>query len=336
MPIPALNRRAWLAGALAASAAPRAFSQTARAAPDPLAPAFGEVLAQSDFGRLERIAPGVYAFVSTPFDHDGALGALATLSNIGLIETKAGFVAFDAGFRPQGARWIADHARAMTDKPIAAVIASHVHGDHVGGIAGFVNSGEDVSVYMTETTRQLVFERYGAGRVPEGEAFARPPLQIIAPTHILPEDAGDTALEFGGPTLTLEPRAGHTPSDVALRLEDEGIVFAGDLVWQGVFPNYADATPSVKRRHAGAILADPERVVVTGHGGVAKAKALTGYLDMLDTVEAQARAGFEAGKTPEEAYADFALPESLGPWRLFSPQFAAPAMTAWYKEFEAA
>ena len=51
-------------------------------------------------------------------------------------------------------------------------------------------------------------------------------------------------LDVGGRKVHLHPRAGHTASDLTIELQDPSVVFCGDLVWNAMFPNYVDATPS--------------------------------------------------------------------------------------------
>ena len=56
---------------------------------------------------------------------------------------------------------------------------------------------------------------------------------------------------------------------------------------------------------------------------------------VIDEIEKAARAGRATGKTAAEAAAAFKLPDSVGKWVLFSPQYFERAIGAWYKELGA-
>ena len=59
---------------------------------------------------------------------------------------------------------------------------------------------------------------------------------------------GGRGYDLGGRSLTLHPLSGHTPSDLAVDVDDQPVVFAGDLLWGGMFPNFVDAIPYSETR----------------------------------------------------------------------------------------
>ncbi len=328
-----LSRRALIAGAgLAAGLA--ASTRTAFAhggGGDP----YGDVIATEPFARIEKLAEGVWAVVSTPLDAGGAFNpaAAATVCNGGLIAGRDRVVAIDAFLQPAGAAWLAECAKGLTGRDITDVIVTHFHADHSGGLAGYQRGAEGPEIIATETTRQLIVERYSGPLQPVGDtSFRAPAIRPVLPTRILADESAPVVLDLGGRTLTLQPKRGHTPSDLAIRVDDVPVTFAGDLVWAGLFHNYVDAIPSHLRRSAGELLAEPDRIIATGHGYVANAGDLQDYLNLLDHVEAGARASYEAGKTPAEGAANFTVPESLGEWTLFNPRYYETAFEAWRRE----
>ncbi len=306
---------------------------------DPSASAFqdithGPVVGRSPFARLEKIAENAWAVVSTPLTVDGAFNpeAVATLCNGGLIAGEDRVVAIDAFFQPAGAAWLSAKAEELTGKPITDVVVTHFHADHSGGLAGFQNGAVGPEIIATDTTRKLIFERYSTPNVREGSPFGIPATRPVLPTRIITDETKPVTLDLGGRSLTLSPLKGHTPSDLAVIVDDEPITFAGDLVWAGVFHNYVDAIPSHLRTSAGELLKEKKRTIVTGHGYVAKAEALKDYLNLLDHVEEAARASYDAGKTPEEGVKDFSVPATLGNWHLFNPGYYKTAFEAWRRE----
>ncbi len=325
------SRRALLSGA-GFAAAFAATARGARAQNGGGAP-YGEVVAAEPFARIERLGDRIWAAVSTPLDGDGAFNpaAVATLCNGGIVAGADRVVAIDAFFQPAGAAWLAQKAEELTGRPVTDVILTHFHADHSGGVAGFQRGAEGPEIIATETTRKLIVERYsGPARPLEGTPFSAPAIRPVLPTRILTDETAPVALDLGGGrTLTLDPLSGHTPSDLAIRVDDAPVTFAGDLVWGGLFHNYVDAIPTKLRTSVAKLLDDPDQVIVTGHGYVAKAGDLQNYVALLDHVEAAARAAYEAGETPAEGAADFTVPESLGEWVLFNPRYYETAFEAW-------
>jgi glyoxylase-like metal-dependent hydrolase (beta-lactamase superfamily II) len=319
----AIPRRDFLAGASSCAAhlallglvAPRPWQWARRAAMPQ-----GAVVAREPFGYLERVGEGIWALVSTPLD-----GARQTLANGGLIAGRDGVLAIEGFYQPEGARWLAARARELTGRWPTHVAVTHYHADHANGVAGYVEGERHPAVRATETTRDLVAERNRG--VDAGTLAALGGAELLSPD-------GETVLDLGGRVVRVLPHEGHTPSDVALAVDEEDILFCGDLVWHGMFPNYVDALPSKLKAAVAAIRRGPETVYVPGHGPVGRAADFDRYAAMIDVVEQEARKAHAAGRTPAEAAATFALPSTLGEWTLFGPAFFERAFTAWYRELD--
>jgi hypothetical protein len=109
-------------------------------------------------------------------------------------------------------------------------------------------------------------------------------------------------------------------------------VWCGDLVWNGLFPNYVDATPSDLSRHVRALLEEPAERWVPGHGSLADREEVVAYLTLLDDVEAAARRAVEAGIPAADAARGYRPPAALGEWVLFGDRYYAVALDAWERE----
>ncbi|MBX3146458.1 MAG: MBL fold metallo-hydrolase [Gemmatimonadales bacterium] len=277
----------------------------------------GRVVAAEPFGRLESVAPGVWALISTPLTGDRT-----TLSNGGLIAGTNGVLAIEGFMMPAGARWLADQAVALTGMRPSHVVLSHYHADHVNGVAGFTNvSGTPVTVHATRATLDLARERNQPAdpdrtRLLDGAT-------VIAPT-------GNTTLDLGGRQITITPHAGHTASDVIVTVDDT--IFCGDLVWNAMFPNYMDTVPSALAATVRALRSQGAARYVPGHGSMSAPADLDRYLSMLESVERAARASRGRGQSAAEAATAYRFPEALGEWMLFSPRFLEVAFQAWYRE----
>lgn len=240
-------------------------------------------------------------------------------SNAGFVVTGDGVVVVDALGTPALAREMLAAIRAVTDQPIRRVIVTHYHADHVYGLQVFKDAGAEIwarSEGQAYLASDLAGERLAQRRVE------------LAPwldetTRVLPADHWIAAMEAGSETFSLggvqfrliTGGYAHTPEDLMLLVQDDGVLFAGDLYFSGRLPFVADGNTrgwlaAIDRmRHSGA------KVVVPGHGQVSRDidtdLALTGgYLRFLRT---QLGRAVEEMLSFEEAYerVDWSLYSSL-------------------------
>jgi glyoxylase-like metal-dependent hydrolase (beta-lactamase superfamily II) len=284
-------------------------------------------VATAPFARLEQLAPGVFAVISTPFT-----GERTTLANGGLVVGRAGILAIEGFFQPAGARWLAEQCRLLTGRIPSHVVCTHYHADHLNGLTGYVDVAVDVAtkgivppvLHVTATTREL-------GAVRNTPVDAARSAQL-ADAMLVPVDAAST-IDLGDRVVRVVPRAGHTASDVTIELDEPSIVFGGDLLWNGVVPNYVDATPSRLAPAARAMRRTRETHYVPGHGSVAGDADVARYIDLLDELERAARIARARGQSAADAAKGYALPPTLGEWTVFNATFFERAFAAWFKEW---
>jgi glyoxylase-like metal-dependent hydrolase (beta-lactamase superfamily II) len=294
----------------------------------------GEVVAREPFGRLESVGEGLWAFISTPLGGD-----YTTVSNGGILAGRDGVLVVEAFQTPEGARWIAEKARELTGRWPTHVLVTHYHSDHSNGVQGF--SPEDApanqpaartgspgpAIHVTPATQGL--KQTGLTEdVPES-------LRRLWADVVLMDGEAPGALDLGSRTVELIPRRGHTPSDVTVELPEEGITWCGDLVWNGMFPNYMDAVPSQLSKAVRAIQSDARELYVPGHGPLAESRDIATYVAVIDGLEETARMARREGWTSEEAGARHRIPEELGEWTLFNPTYFQRAVEAWMREWDA-
>jgi cyclase len=317
-----ISRREFLAAsgscaahlALVATVAPGALRELWAAQPR------GPVVAVEPFGRLERVADGVWALVSTPLNGDNT-----TVSNGGIVVGTHAVLAIE-GFNTQaGAQWLAGKARELTGRWPTHVIVTHYHSDHSNGVAAYLADGHHAEIRATAITRDEVIARNKPAD--DARTSALRDAELLSPTD-------EANFDLGGRDVRILPHLGHTDSDVALAIDELDLVFCGDLFWNAMFPNYVDAIPgklavavrTLRRRNA--------RTYVPGHGAVGSPADFDRYAAMIDDVERAARRGHEAGLSAHDAAAAYVFPTSAGPWTLFGKTFVERAFTAWYREID--
>lgn len=283
-------------------------------------PGQGRLRAQEPFARIEEVGDGMFSIISTPLGGD-----YTTLCNGGIIGGSDGTMVVEAFATPEGAVWAARQARELTGRWPTHVVVTHYHGDHSAGQAGYAADGEATPrLYATGTTRDRVLAGPGPD---EGKA---PWADVV----LMDEDA-PTEIDLGSRVLSVVPRRGHTASDLTVEVEGgEGPVWCSDLFWNTMFPNYMDALPSQLSRSVRALQSIPTHSFVPGHGPMADAAAMSRYVALIDSVEEAAREAHRRGMNAEDAAGEYRIPDELGEWVMFSPNYHQRAIESWLAELE--
>jgi glyoxylase-like metal-dependent hydrolase (beta-lactamase superfamily II) len=147
---------------------------------------------------------------------------------------------------------------ARTGVTCAAILVTHGHFDHIGGVADLAE-GTGAPVYMPAGERELL-ESY------ESYAPAGTGGRSYAPDHLL--EGGET-VEVGGIAFECTAIPGHSPAHVAYHAD--GALFSGDLLFAnsvgrvdlpgGDWNTLLASVRSLADRYP------PETVVYPGHGG---------------------------------------------------------------------
>ena len=276
----------------------------------------GRVAWDDPWARVEELGEGVWSVISTPLAGPRGSESWRTVCNGGIIAGKSEVLLLEAFASPDGARWLAETARTLTGRRPGLALVTHFHGDHTGGISGYTTDTQPLLVRSTATTRDLLQDK-----TPLPEAW-------------IPEDV-PTEMDLGGRTVRLVPRIGHTPSDVTIEVTDPHVVFCGDLVWNGMFPNYVNAIPSRKAASVRALLEGGDVPYVPGHGNMATRGDIGRYLTLLEDVEEKARDAIAKGIPLDQAADGYRLPVGFESWVMFSPTYFKVAFGAWGKELGA-
>ncbi len=231
-------------------------------------------------------------------------------ANAGFVVTRDGVVLFDALGSPALGKRLGELIATVTPQPVRRVVVSHYHADHFYGLQAFVRfvrpGGPAVEVWADELVRDYLATDAPTARLAERRDSLYP--WVNDRTRIVPPDTfvgGDTVFKLGGLTFHLL-RAGpaHTPEDLMMYVEEDGVLFVGDLMFSGRIPFVADADVSSWIKAIDRVLALKPRIVVGGHGPASTraAEDLRLTRDYLVYLRAQISAAFEEGLDFEEAY----------------------------------
>jgi glyoxylase-like metal-dependent hydrolase (beta-lactamase superfamily II) len=230
-------------------------------------------------------------------------------SNAGFVVTDEGVVVFDALGTPALGYRLLQRIREVTDAPVARIIISHYHADHVYGLQAFKEHAGDPPVWA----QRLALGYAGGDRASQGEDAQRRLAQrrealypwVDENTYIvMPDETFDAGSTFtlGGISFELKHLGpAHAPGDTIMLVRDYGVLFSGDVIYEGRVPFLdspeTDTRKWLKGLDALTALQPPPRYVIPGHGDasddILAAVTTTGtYIEYIREAMQQAVDGF--------------------------------------------
>lgn len=205
---------------------------------------------------------------------------------------------------------ILDKIKELTPKPVTMLINTHTHGDHVSGNVEFPAS---IDIVAQENTKANM-EKMPIFKEHNGVGMAK---RTFKDKMTIGSGANQIDLYYFGP--------GHTNGDAWVVFPSLRVVHAGDIFSGKSVPlidtsnggSLLHISDSLKKAHDGIKNVD---IVINGHTPSNTTWTdLAEYADFTADLVAYGRAGFKAGKTPEQLAAEWKLPEK---YKGYSPQVA--------------
>jgi glyoxylase-like metal-dependent hydrolase (beta-lactamase superfamily II) len=188
------------------------------------------------------------------------------MSNAGFVVTGDGVVVFDALASPPLAEKLLGLIRAITPLPIRRVIVSHYHADHYYGLQVFKAQGAEIWAHRAAegaTRTEGAAERL-AQRKEALFPWVDDSTRLLEADRFLP---GDTDFELGGVHFALRHVGpAHSDEDLAMLVQEDGVLYAGDLVFRGRVPFVGDADSRAWIAALDKLIALDPKVLVPGHG----------------------------------------------------------------------
>lgn len=226
-------------------------------------------------------------------------------SNAGFVITDEGVVVFDALGTPSLGAELLAQIRKLTDKPVRRVIISHYHSDHFYGLQAFKEAGAEI--WAHRLVRDYLATEAPARRLEERRQSLAPWVnetsRVIAPDRYLD---GDVDFRLGGLTFRIiNVGPAHTPEDLMMLVDEEGVLFAGDLMFAGRVPFVGDADSKGWLAAIERLIGRNPRILVGGHGPASEdaARDLKMTRDYLVFLREQMGRAVEEMSGFEEAYA---------------------------------
>lgn len=198
-----------------------------------------------------------------------ALGSPANrnfISNAGVVLTPQGVVVIDALGSPALAEELLAEIRRTTGQPVTDVVVTHYHADHVYGLQSFRAAGARIWAHREGRTHLL--SEAAALRLQASREELAP--WINERTMLQGADVwidGPTVMRVGGVTFHLHPAGpAHSREDLVVWVPERGVLFAGDLVFQGRLPFVGQADSAHWVTSLDRLISYKARVIVPGHG----------------------------------------------------------------------
>lgn len=243
---------------------------------------------------MQQFIPGVFAFVQA----DGSW----FINNTGLVCSGEAVVCIDACATEQRTRGLLTAIAEVTEHPVDILVNTHHHPDHTNG-NGLI--GARTIIAQARCRDELaeilgppppgVFEPVHWGQI-------EPRLPNVAFNERLTLHAGEHRIElihFGLPA--------HTTNDLIAWLPDHGVLFAGDLAFNGSTPFALSGSVSGWLETMAQLAELSAEIVVPGHGPVGGPELLRQTTDYLEFVRDAAEAAYGRNLTALESAAELDL-----------------------------
>ncbi len=228
------------------------------------------------------------------------------ISNAGFVVTDDGVVVVDALGSPTLAQELLAEIKRVTPQPVRYVIVTHYHADHIYGLQTFKAAGATVLAHAkgreylnSETARQ----RLQASRV-ELAPWINATTELLEADRWL--DQPQTDVKVGSYDFQISyVGPAHTPEDLVVFVPQLGVLFSGDLFFQGRIPFVGQADSRLWISSLTRLMKYQPKLVIPGHGPAStdpmKDMAMTrDYLEVLRTSMGEAARNLEPF---EDAYA---------------------------------
>lgn len=197
------------------------------------------------------------------------------ISNAGFVVTKEGVVVFDALGTPSLAATLLERIRKITDQPIKRLVLSHYHADHIYGIQVFKNAG--AKIYAPEGSLDYIHSESAALRLEERQLSLYPwvndDTEIIVPDVII---SGSHKFSLGGLDFTINYLGkAHSDGDLAMLVEQDRVLFSGDIIFQGRVPFVGNADTKHWLKTLTELETGGLAALIPGHGPASKKPAST-------------------------------------------------------------
>ena len=188
---------------------------------------------------------------------------------------------------------------SLTDKPIAFLFNTHMHGDHTGGNAKF--NTKATTLVAHDNVRKSLEERLATDENLDKKILP----EISFSDDITFYDGEETIMAF-------HVHNAHTNGDAMVYFLNNNVLHMGDTYFAGRYP-YIDLKSGgsvegfIKSHKKALLLINDDTKIIPGHGSPSNKAELKAYVNILEDMKSKVEAEIEAGKTMEEVVGNSSL-----------------------------
>ncbi|XLZ70835.1 MBL fold metallo-hydrolase [Massilia sp. SR12] len=192
------------------------------------------------------------------------------MSNAGFVVTREGVVVYDALATPALGQAMLRAIRKVTAAPVKMVIVGHYHADHIYGLQALRRPGVVIAAHRNG--REYLASDAARERLAQRRAELAPWVdartELVAATRWLDFNDGQPwQFELGGLHFRVIDSSGaHSPEDLLLLVEEDKVLFAGDLFFSGRLPYVGNANSKRWLQALERMLDAQPSIVIPGHG----------------------------------------------------------------------
>ena len=197
----------------------------------------------------------------------GSTGNRNFISNAGFFVTDEGVVVVDALGSPALAQELLREIHRVTPQALRYVVVTHYHADHIYGLQTLVQAGAKVIGHAS--AREYLNSDTAQRRLEASRIELAP--WIDANTRLVPADqwldTQETRFRLGSMDFVVDHVGpAHTPEDVVVFVPQLGVLFAGDLFFQGRIPFVGQADSRLWIQALNRLMKYQPKIVIPGHG----------------------------------------------------------------------
>jgi len=302
-------------------------------------------IADAGFASVRKIGDGLYATIS-----DTSKGR-STICNGGFLVGKDAALLVEGFATSDGAAFQMNTLRKISQAPAAGALNTHYHYDHTLGNAYYAGNG--IQLWAHAAVPQRIVESYMMMQGEDRAAFVAPMEKRIAdaktetakhhaegdlaifggvfdlvnraaltlPNRLLDPAKLPLSVDLGHFPIVIESYAGHSGTDLVIRVPEQKVVYAGDLLFSGAYPVTFDAKCTISGwRDTLKTLStwDKDTIFVPGHGQPCGQEGIQLLRDVFDELVGQAEKMHKAGVPVNEAAERYVVPDKFKNVAVFS------------------
>ena len=224
--------------------------------------------------------------------------------NVGIVVGTKATLVVDPGMGPRSGEAILREMAKVSRNTEIFVVNTHFHPEHTTGEAGLPASAKIIRA----AAQQRDIEEMGmqwvqnfAGRSPVIAESLRGFNGFRAPAEVFD---GEKTLDLGGVKVRLiRLGPGHTRGDTVFLVEEDRVLFSGDLAMKNLFPAFATPQSRVGSwlTSLDAMDALKAQRLVPAHGELAEGALIGDYRGYLQSLQARVGELKRAGRSSEQA-----------------------------------